>query len=70
MTIAMHDIFRINNSISFIFGYVRFDFMSGSLKYELSVGTAIYDNVSRRGTADSIRAIPDGVAPSVENIKS
>ena len=70
ISIAKHEVAGIRNSIAFMPGYARLDLMTGSLKYELSMGTVIYDYVSRRGIADGIRAIPDGDAPTAEDIDS
>ncbi len=70
VSIAKHEVAGMRNSIAHMPGYARLDLMTGSLKYELSMGPVIYDYVSRRGIADGIRAIPDGDAPTAENIAS
>jgi hypothetical protein len=70
VSIAKHEVAGIRNSIAFMPGYARLDLMTGSLRYELSMGTVIYDYVSRRGIADSIRAVLDRDAPTAEEIES
>ena len=68
VSIAKHENAKQPNSIAYMPGYARLDYLTGSLKYELGTGAVIYDYVTRREMADSVRAILDGGVPSQEEI--
>ena len=57
ISIAKHEESGRPNAPAYSPGYGRLDTFTGSLKYEISVGGAILDYVSRRDIADSIRVI-------------
>ncbi|MBD8804300.1 hypothetical protein [Pseudomonas syringae] len=42
----------------------------GSLEYEMNSGMVIQDNISRRDIADGIRAIPEFIVPTADEVKS
>jgi hypothetical protein len=65
ISIAKHEESGRPNAPSYAPGYGRLDTFTGSLKYEISVGGAILDYVSRRDIADSIRAI-DRINPQTD----
>lgn len=65
---AKHEVAGKQNSVAFAPGYGRIDQWTGSLKYEISVGRAILDYVSRRDIANDLRAIALLPAPPQETL--
>jgi hypothetical protein len=65
---AKHEVAGKQNSVAFAPGYGRIDQWTGSLSYEISVGRAILDYVTRRDIANDLRAIALLPAPPQETL--